>query len=129
METDLYLLKTIFNQLISNAVNYTPAEGTITLSISIDPQRTNTFLISIADTGYGIPKVEQEKVFSKMFRATNAKQKVMGGTGLGLYIVKLILKMNGGEIWFTTEENKGSTFFIALPFVPKPQKNAVIIGA
>ena len=129
VETDMYLLKTIFNQLISNAVNYTPPEGTVTLSISVDPQRTNTFLISIADSGYGIPKDQQEKIFSKMFRANNAKVKVMRGTGLGLYIVKLILKLNGGEIWFTSEENKGSTFNIALPFVPKPQQNAVKIGS
>jgi len=125
IETDLFLLKTIFHELIANAVNYTPPEGTITMTISVDPQRTNTFLISITDSGYGIPKADQEKVFSKMFRAANAKTKVMGGTGLGLYIVKLILKLNGGEIWFTSEENKGSTFTIAIPFVPKNMENAI----
>ena len=128
IETDLYLLKSIFHQLISNAVNYTPSEGTITMNISVDQQRTNTFLIVINDTGYGIPKDQQDKVFSKMFRATNAKAKVMQGTGLGLYIVKLILQLNGGEIWFTSEENKGTTFSVAIPFVPKPQKNAVKIS-
>jgi PAS domain S-box-containing protein len=115
--TDLFLLKTIFHELISNAISYTPSEGTITMNISIDPSRTNTILLSISDTGYGIPKSEQEKIFSKMYRATNAKSKVMGGTGLGLYIIKLILELNGGEIWFTSEENKGSTFNVALPFV------------
>ena len=115
--TDLFLLKTIFHELISNAISYTPPEGTITMNISIDPSRTNTVLLSISDTGYGIPKSEQEKIFSKMYRATNAKAKVMGGTGLGLYIIKLILELNGGEIWFTSEENKGSTFNVALPFV------------
>ncbi len=115
--TDLFLLKTIFHELISNAISYTPPEGTITMTISVDPSHTNTFLLSIADTGYGIPKSEQEKIFTKMFRATNAKAKVMGGTGLGLFIIKLILELNGGEIWFTSEENKGTTFNIALPFV------------
>lgn len=117
--TDLFLLKTIFNELLSNAISYTPSEGTITMNISVDPSRTNTFLLSLADTGYGIPKDEQEKIFSKMFRAANAKAKVMGGTGLGLYIIKLILQLNGGEIWFTSEENKGTTFYVALPFVSK----------
>jgi len=117
--TDLFLLKTIFHELIANAVNYTPPEGTVTMNISVDPSRTNTFLLSISDTGFGIPKEEQEKILSKMFRASNVKTKVMGGTGLGLYIVKLILELNGGEIWFTSEENKGSTFYVALPFVPK----------
>lgn len=119
IETDLFLLKTIFHQLISNAINYTPEEGTITLHISVDPQRQNTFLLSVEDTGYGIPKEEQDKVFTKMYRASNAKAKVMGGTGLGLYIVKLILQLNGGEIWFNSEENKGTTFNIAIPFAPK----------
>jgi PAS domain S-box-containing protein len=125
IETDFFLVKTIFNELISNAVTYTPPEGTITLTVSIDPQRTNTFLVSIADTGYGIPKDQQEKVFSKMFRATNAKEKVMRGTGLGLYIVKLIMKLMGGEIWFTSELDKGSTFYVTLPFVPKHIEQAV----
>lgn len=125
METDFFLLKTIFHELISNAVNYTPSEGTITMNISIDPSKTNTILLSIADTGYGIPKEEQEKIFTKMFRATNAKAKVMGGTGLGLYIVKLISQLFGGEVWFTSEENKGTTFFVSLPFAAKPKENAL----
>ena len=129
IETDLFLLKTIFNELISNAVNYTPQEGTVTMSITVDPQRTNMFLLTISDTGYGIPKGEQEKLFTKMFRASNAKTKVMGGTGLGLYIIKLILELNGGEIWFTSEENKGSTFNVTLPFVPKSLEGAIKIGA
>jgi PAS domain S-box-containing protein len=127
IQTDLFLLKTIFHELVSNAISYTPNEGTITLTISVDPTRTSTFLISVADTGYGIPKEEQEKIFSKMYRATNAKVKVMGGTGLGLYIVKLILQLNGGEIWFTSEENKGTTFNVAIPFVPKPGTPSVIL--
>jgi PAS domain S-box-containing protein len=125
IQTDLFLLKTIFQQLIANAVNYTPANGTITIKVSIDTSKKNMFLISISDTGYGIPKTEQEKVFSKMFRATNAKANVMGGTGLGLYIVKLIIKLNGGEISFTSEENKGSTFTIVLPFVPTNLASAI----
>ena len=124
IQTDMFLLKTVFQQLIANAVNYTPAEGTITIKVSIDTTK-NMFLISISDTGYGIPKAEQEKVFSKMFRATNAKANVMGGTGLGLYIVKLIIKLNGGEVSFTSEENKGSTFTIALPFVPTNVASAI----
>jgi len=125
IQTDLFLLKTIFQQLIANAVNYTPTEGTITINVSIDPTKTNMFMVSISDTGYGIPKTEQEKVFSKMFRATNAKANVMGGTGLGLYIVRLILKVNGGDISFTSEENKGSTFKVALPFVPTNLSSAI----
>ncbi len=124
---DLFLLKTVIHELIANAVNYTPPEGTITINVSADSSRTNTFLLTVSDTGYGIPKAEQEKIFTKMFRATNAKVKVMGGTGLGLYIVKLILKLSGGEIWFTSEENKGSTFSITLPFEPENMDSAIKI--
>lgn len=119
IQTDLYLLKTIFHVLVSNAISYTPPEGTITMTISVDSTRTNTFLLTVTDTGYGIPKDQQDKMFTKLFRASNVKTKVMAGSGLGLYIVKLILELNGGEIWFTSEENKGSTFSISLPFVPK----------
>src|SRR5258708_479478 len=127
IETDLFLLKTLIHELIANALNYTPPQGTVTISISVDPARTNTFSMVINDTGYGIPHEEQDKIFSKMYRATNAKANVMGGTGLGLYIVKLILKLTGGEIWFTSEENKGSTFTVALPFVPKNMDSAIKI--
>ncbi len=119
IQTDLFLLKTIFHVLIGNAVNYTPVEGTITMTISVDPTKTNTFLLTVTDTGYGIPKDQQDQIFTKIFRATNVKTKVIAGSGLGLYIVKLILELNGGEIWFTSEENKGSSFMVALPFVPK----------
>ncbi len=62
-----------------------------------------------------------------MFRATNAKVNVMGGTGLGLYIVKLILKLCGGEIWFSSEENKGTTFTVALPVQPKNMASAIVL--
>ena len=127
IETDFFLLKTMLHELIGNAITYTPPEGTVTINISVDATRTNNFLVAISDSGYGIPKAEQEKVFSKMFRATNAKVKVMGGTGLGLYIVKLIIKLNGGEIWFTSEENKGSTFSLAIPFKPTNTETAIKI--
>jgi len=125
IQTDFFLLKTIFQQLLANAVNYTPIGGSITIKVGIDTTKKNMFLVTIADTGYGIPISEQEKVFSKMFRATNAKANVMGGTGLGLYIVKLILKLNGGEIGFVSEENKGTTFSVSLPFVPTNLSNAI----
>jgi PAS domain S-box-containing protein len=119
IQIDLYLLKMIFHVLIANAIVYSVPEGSISLNISLDPQKTNTVLITVKDTGCGIPKDQQGKIFTKLFRATNAKAKVMGGSGLGLYMIKLILAHSGGEIWFSSEENKGSTFTVALPLVPK----------
>src|SRR3989338_2985660 len=118
------LFHMVINNLVMNAINYTPEGGTIRIeSRQIDKGQTlggkllteNCFLIVIADTGYGIPKNEQSKIFTKFFRADNAREKQADGNGLGLYIVKSILDNCGGLIWFTSEENKGSTFYLAIP--------------
>jgi two-component system sensor histidine kinase VicK len=72
-------------------------------------------LISVADTGYGVPEDAQQKIFTKMFRADNARTKDPNGTGLGLYIIKATVEQTGGKIWFESKENKGSTFSVSLP--------------
>jgi signal transduction histidine kinase len=71
--------------------------------------------IVIEDTGFGIPKNQQDKIFSKLFRADNVREQDTEGTGLGLYIVKAIIDHSGGNIWFESEENKGTTFYVTLP--------------
>ena len=63
----------------------------------------------------GIPSNQKEKIFLKLFRADNARESETEGTGLGLYIVKSIIDQSGGCIWFNSEENKGTTFYIVLP--------------
>jgi len=112
INADLNIVRMIFQNLFSNAVKYTPAEGTITLTIKKDGLYA---LISVADTGYGIPKNAQPKIFTKMFRADNARVKDPDGTGLGLYIIKETIEKTGGKIWFESKENKGSTFNVAIP--------------
>lgn len=109
----------IFQNLITNAIKYTPAAGTI--EIEIIPRRSpeHTILIRIADTGYGIPKAEHAKIFAKLYRATNVRTKDTEGTGLGLYLVRAVVHKLGGKIWFESEENKGSTFYVSLPFHDK----------
>ena len=67
------------------------------------------------DNGYGIPKQQQSKVFDKLFRADNVRAKAIIGTGLGLYLVKSIVDQSGGKLSFVSEENKGTTFFVAIP--------------
>jgi two-component system sensor histidine kinase VicK len=69
----------------------------------------------VADTGYGIPKNQQDKIFTKLFRADNIREKVTDGTGLGLYIIKSIIEQFGGKVWFESVENKGTTFYASIP--------------
>lgn len=72
-------------------------------------------MIKVSDTGWGIPKNQQGQIFSKLFRASNVKEKDAEGTGLGLYIVKSIIEHSGGSVSFESEENKGTTFSIKFP--------------
>lgn len=105
---DPNLIKIVLQNLISNAIKYTPEKGTVRISII---EQDANILIKVADTGYGIPKDEQVKVFSKFYRSPSIKKKGEG-TGLGLYITKSIIDHSGGKIWFESEENKGTTFYV-----------------
>ncbi|MBW6441165.1 PAS domain-containing protein, partial [Patescibacteria group bacterium] len=110
---DKNLLRNIIHNLLSNASRYTPSGGEI--KISIKKQNKNILLFSVQDNGIGIPKKDYKKLFKKFSRAKNAIKYEANGTGLGLYIVKSILDLLGGNIWFESEENKGTTFFFTLP--------------
>lgn len=111
---DPKLLTIVFQNLLSNAIKYTPEEGKIELSISLNNKK-NAVLLKISDTGCGIPKDQQNKIFTKLFRADNAREKDTEGTGLGLYIAKAIIDHSGGFARFKSEENKGTTFYVTLP--------------
>jgi PAS domain S-box-containing protein len=102
----------ILQNLLSNAVKYTPPKGMVTLRVFLDAK---CLTIEVQDTGYGIAKQDQPRMFQKLFRADNVREKVPDGTGLGLYIVKSILQQSGGKISFTSELNKGTTFRAILP--------------
>lgn len=105
-----YTRMTVEN-LLSNAVKYTPAEGKVTLDIKI---KGNTLYCKVSDTGVGIPKADQDKIFGKLFRASNVRNAV-DGNGFGLYVAKGAVEAQGGKIWFESTEGKGTTFFIELP--------------
>lgn len=118
------LFHMVIHNLLMNAINYTADGGTIKLeSREMNAGQTlgeklleeDSFVIVVADTGYGIPINQQSKLFTKFFRADNALEKHVDGNGLGLYIVKSVLENSGGLIWFASEENKGTTFYIAIP--------------
>ena len=110
----------IINNLISNAIKYTPAGGRVEVSLGVTPQEVIT---TVSDTGMGIPKEAMPHLFNKFFRVSNTAQKAQKGTGLGLYIAKSIVEKLNGKIWVESELGKGSKFHFTLPLVPKTQAN------
>lgn len=113
VEADKELLRQVFANIINNAMRYSKAgRGIIDVSFSLDNEDV---VVSVKDQGIGIPQSAQSKIFNKYYRAPNAVKVQTQGTGLGLYISRMILTLQGGRIWFTSEENKGSTFYVALP--------------
>ena len=112
IETDPELARIIFQNVISNAIKYTPNEGKVNIDLTQSGSHVD---IEVTDTGYGIPEKQQNRIFTKMFRADNIRNRVTDGSGLGLYIVKAVVKELGGKIYFESKEGKGTTFFITLP--------------
>ena len=115
--TDHITLRNIVHALVSNALEYTPEGGEIEITIA---KKNNTFLLTIRDTGIGIPKEEQGRCFEKFFRGTNAKPVKTDGTGLGLYIAAQAVKLLQGKIWMESVAGKGSTFSVELPIESTP---------
>lgn len=102
----------IFQNLLSNAIKYTPAGGTIKLGVRVQDA---DLLISVVDTGMGIPEAAKAKVFTRFFRADNAQAHEAEGVGLGLYILKAIIDEMGGRIWFNSTEGRGTSFYVSIP--------------
>lgn len=102
----------ILNNLFTNAIRYTPAGGKVNLQVS---EVDDCILFEIRDTGCGIPDEDKDKIFSKLFRAENARQMENQGTGLGLYIVKNMVEKIGAEIWFESKQHHGTSFFVKFP--------------
>jgi len=109
---DPKLLRMVLQNLISNAIKYTPIGGSV--SVKVEPSG-DAISMRVADTGLGIPKEDQGRIFSKLFRATNARESDTDGTGLGLYIVRSVVEHSDGTIRFESEEGKGTVFYVELP--------------
>jgi PAS domain S-box-containing protein len=108
-----YMHEALVN-LLSNAAKYTPEGGTLTVSVEPGDRAVRW---SVRDTGIGIPAEAQAQLFSKFYRAGNAQAIETEGTGLGLYMVKLIVGRMNGRVWCESAEGAGSTFFVELPMV------------
>ncbi len=109
---DPKLMRAVLQNLLENAIKYSKDGGTVTLRIAAD---TCKVVITVTDTGIGIPLDSQKNVFTRFFRAENAVRLVSDGSGLGLFIVESILERNKGTIRFESKENVGTTFTVELP--------------
>ncbi len=112
IHADPHLLDMAVNNLISNAIKYTRDGGVVSIASEMNGEHRT---IMVSDTGMGIPAEEQDHIFSKIFRASNAKSEVPEGTGLGLYIARESVRVMGGDITFVSTEGKGTTFTVLLP--------------
>lgn len=106
------VIKQALVNLIDNAVTYTKENGSIKIEVKKDDKN---IILSIQDSGIGIPESEKNQIFGQFFRARNSVEMKNVGTGLGLFIAKTIIDGHDGKIWFESEQNKGTTFFVSLP--------------
>ena len=105
-------IRQVIMNFIDNAIYYSPEETEITIELSLEDGHA---ILQVRDTGIGVPKSEQEHLFGKFFRATNARKQRPDGTGVGLFLAKKVVVAHGGTIVFHSEEGKGSTFGFRLP--------------
>lgn len=107
-----FLLEQMVSNLVDNAIKYTPCSG----DINVRTYKTGKeVVVEISDTGIGIPKEDQDRIFERFYRIDKTRSRKIGGTGLGLSIVKHIVLLHGGTISVNSELNKGSKFTIKLP--------------
>ena len=115
VEVDPDRLLQVMDNIMNNAIKYSPDGGTITGRMQI---RQQDVLVSITDEGMGIPQADLPKIFSRFYRVDRARSRAMGGSGLGLAISKEVIEQHGGKIWAESREGKGTTFNVLLPYVP-----------
>ena len=113
VEIDTDKMTQVIDNILNNAIKYSPDGGTITVSIKTTDEQ---LILSIADEGLGIPKQDLPKIFDRFYRVDKARSRAQGGTGLGLAIAKEIIKQHQGFIWAKSEYGVGSTFTIVLPY-------------
>lgn len=111
VEGDVYRLKQVFINLITNAISYTPANGLVKVEVR---ERTNKIRIKVIDTGIGIEKKEIPRIFERFYRVDRARSRNSGGTGLGLAIVKHLIEAHKGNIRVESKVGRGTTFIIEL---------------
>lgn len=109
-------LKQLLYILLDNAIKYTPKDGEVNLTLSIEsPEKHPSLTLIVQDTGIGIPLEDQERIFDRFYRVDKNRSKQMGGTGLGLAIAKWIVQAHNGTIKVASTPGSGSTFTVKIP--------------
>lgn len=110
----------VVDNIISNAIKYSPEGGTITCKVEHRMNRQQPeLLMSVEDQGLGIPYDKRDKIFERFYRSDRARTRKLGGSGLGLAITKDLVEAHGGKIWVDSIEGKGTTMFFTLPLMDK----------
>ena len=109
---DISLIQEIMDNLVENALKYTPEGGSIYVNVRGDGDRV---LINVTDTGIGIAPEDLTHIFQKFYRVDNSDTRTIGGNGLGLYLVKQRTEAMGGKVWAESAFGEGSTFYVSLP--------------
>ena len=122
---DVNFMREIMSNLIENALKYTPSGGAIYVNVRGDGDRV---LINVTDTGIGISAEDLSHIFQKFYRADNSDTRTIGGTGLGLYLVKQRTEVMGGKVWAESSFGEGSTFYVSLPRIDKDEYNKRMIA-
>ena len=109
---DASLLRDVLQNLVDNAIQYTPPGGRIRVSARVN---SNEMVIEVMDTGIGIPLIDQERIFERFYRVDAARSREAGGTGLGLSIAKHIIDAHDGRLWVESTVGEGSRFSFSIP--------------
>jgi signal transduction histidine kinase len=109
---DALRLEQVFYNLLGNAIRYSPQGGTITVLVAPEDDMVR---IDIRDQGIGVPESDLPHLFERFYRASNVSANNISGVGIGLYVVQEIIRLHGGKVMVTSEEQHGSTFSILLP--------------
>ena len=115
-------LREVLSNLVENAIKYTP-QGDIIVDVNAEDDKV---VVSIQDSGIGIPREDQGHLFQKFYRVDNSDTREIGGTGLGLYLCRRIVETMNGRIWVESEYKQGSTFYIALPRLANDEATRII---
>ncbi|MDE0584384.1 cell wall metabolism sensor histidine kinase WalK [Planococcus sp. A6] len=113
VEIDTDKLTQVIDNIISNALKYSPEGGKVRFSVR---EKEGELLVSISDEGMGIPKENVERIFDRFYRVDRARSRAMGGTGLGLAISKEMINAHGGRIWAQSKYGKGTSIYFTLPY-------------